>query len=116
IALRFTACNQILVQNNTVTGRFYNAYDSRNGINVVFDKNIGTGYVNRGIHMGAYLAGNGIDNNQATFNSLEGQSFSQYGINTSASDSATGAGVLIKGNRIKNTTFQGIIVGGGLTF
>lgn len=116
IGLRFTACNNIKVEHNTVTGRFYNAIDTRNGNDVIFTQNIVSGHVNRGLHMGAYLTGNSAANNQATFNRIDGQSFSQYGINTSASDSAVGIGYLIHGNRIVNTTFQGIIIGAGVTF
>ncbi len=66
--------------------------------------------------MATYLTGNSSANNQATFNRLSGNSFSQYGINTSATDSALGIRFLIEGNQIDGTTFQGIIVGGGLTF
>lgn len=115
IALRFTACNNVLAEGNTATNRWYNAYDSRNGNDVTFSRNTATGYVNRGIHAAAYLSGNGAINNKILYNHLIGSSFSQYGINTSASDGAVAAGFTIAGNRVEFTNFQGIIIAGGIT-
>lgn len=116
VAVRFTACSQITVQGNTVTGRFYNGLDSRNGSNVIFERNSVSGYVNRGIHMAAYTGSISSFNNQALHNNLNGNGFSQYGINTSASDSAIAQYFVIEGNQVINTNFQGIIVAGGVTF
>lgn len=115
IGMRFTGCNQVLAEGNSVTGRFYNAYDSRNGSDVTFNRNFAQGWVNRGIHAASYLSGNSAINNQITYNHLIGGSFAQYGVNTSQSDFGVAAGFTIAGNRIEGTTFQGIIVAGGMT-
>jgi hypothetical protein len=115
IGLRFTACNQSLMEGNNVTGRFYNAYDSRNGSDVTITRNNAQGWVNRGIHAASYLTGNSAINVQVTYNHLIGGSFAQYGVNTSASDAGVAAGFTIQGNRIEGTTFQGIIMGGAIS-
>lgn len=116
IALRFTNCSNVIVDHNTISGRFYNGLDSRNGTDVWFSNNLISGHVNRGIHMAAYLVGNSAANNQALSNHIVGNNFSQYGINTSASDGATASRFDITNNQIDSVNFQGIIIAGGITF
>lgn len=114
IAIYARSCINFHVENNTVSGRFYNAYDSRNGTDIYFIKNTAGGYVNRGIHSVAYDSGGAI-NNQIRGNRLNGNSFAQYGINTSASYAGVNTGLFVTDNRVAGTTYQGIIVAGNVS-
>lgn len=114
IAIYARSCTNFRVSNSSVSGRFYNAYDSRNGTDIYFRDNVASGYVNRGIHAAAYNSGFGAQNNQIVGNRLTGGNFAQYGVNVSASDGAAASGFNVEGNNISGTTFQGIIFAGGL--
>jgi len=114
-AIYARTCYNFTVANTKIDGRFYSSLDSRNGSNIYFKDNKISGYVNRGIRAAAYNIGGSAINNQIFKNKLDGQSFSQYGINTSASDGGLGAAIKITDNDIVNTNFQGIALAGGIT-
>ncbi len=106
------ACSQLTVSGNHVSGRFYNGMDARNGNDIIFSQNSVTTVVNRSIHLAAFTGS--VDGARIIDNYIDGNTYSQYGINTSAVDSAVMTNVVISGNNIKGTDFQGIEVGGAM--
>jgi hypothetical protein len=110
IALRFTTCTDVVAEGCTVTGRFYNGIDCRDCSDIIFEKSIVTGVVNRAIHMGAYGALSKA--NQCLNNVVEGNSFTQYGINTSGTDTGILQSLVVAGNNVNFCNFQGIEAGG----
>ncbi|MCC8945447.1 right-handed parallel beta-helix repeat-containing protein [Bradyrhizobium sp. Arg62] len=112
-ALRFRTCTNVTVENNVVNGRFYNGIDFRNTNGVYVRHNSVTGHVNRGIAAQSFTFA--MSDVKITHNSVDGNSFAQYGIVTDATSSGSLAQMLIHSNTVGGTLFQGISMGGGVS-
>lgn len=113
--LSFVGCTDSIQEDNIVSGPFYDAIDNRNGNRETVNANYVTGWVNRGIHEAAYLSffSNDI---HITNNTLIGGTVSEYGINTSGTDSAQISQLMISGNSVRGVVGQGINTSGQVIY
>jgi hypothetical protein len=114
MALRSKTCNQVRFEGNTVTGRFYDGIDSRDGSDIYFVRNSVSGSVNRALHQAAYNVA--VTNNQMLNNKVSGNLFTQYCINWSGTDSGSMQQGLIDGNVVFDCIYQGIEAGGTVQY
>jgi hypothetical protein len=112
-ALAFDGCTNADATDLHVTGRFYVAVRSLNGNGDSFAECEISGAVNRPIYV--YATSGTSDGHRITNNRVRGGGFAQYGINLNGSG-GTIENVVISGNVVDNTTFQGIEVGGSCSF
>lgn len=112
VGFQLSGCTDVTIENNKITGRFYHSIESRNGTSVSIRNNRIKGHVNRGISVTSY-SGADVDT-LVEGNVVDGQGFSQYGINCAAVDGATNSRLRIVNNSVKDTLFQCISVGGGM--
>ena len=115
--LSFITCNNLITSNNVITGRWYHALDFRNCNNVLVNNNNISGYVNRGIASQAYNsqgALNVVICNNALDGTINGVVLANYGIVIGTASGGSCYENRVYGNRITNTTGDGITMGGNV--
>lgn len=112
VGIALSGCTDVVIEDNSISGRFYLGTESRNGTRVSIRNNRVRGYVNRGISITSY-SGSDIDT-LVEGNVVDGQVYGQYGINCAMVDGSSGTGLRVVNNKTKASLFQGISVGGQL--
>lgn len=108
-ALQFSESSNCDAQGLVVDGRFYVGVVGQNS-DVLLENSEFTGVVNRPVYVYAVSAGL-ADGSRISNNRIRGGGFTQYGINLNGSG-GTIENVVITGNVIDQTQYQGIEVGG----
>ena len=113
VGFALAGCTNVTIEGCKVTGRFYHALESRNGQSVAIRSNRIKGYVDRGISITSYT-GSDLDT-LVEGNEVLGEIYAQYGINCAAVNGAGCSRLRIIGNSVRDTLFQGLSVGGGMS-
>lgn len=111
VACRAINCTNVLMSRLKVTGLFYVGLEQQNcNGGRVIDNEI-SGVINRPIYV--YAASGSADDIVVRDNLIMGNNFTMYGINLNGSTGGTITDVVVSGNQIEGTRFQGIDIAGG---
>lgn len=113
-AIRFINSTGCEARNVTVSGRFYVGIVSQNGDGDIIKENMVTGVINRGIYL--YGASGTSRRCQVLDNRISGSSSTQYGISINGTTANAVLRARIAGNEVYATLFQGIGIGGGVSY